>query len=163
LNLNTEVTDTTIQVGQEIVVRATNKTANTITNGQVVYVDGAQGHRPTIALASSSSHDLSHGTLGFATHDIAPNNTGYVTTFGLVRGLNTSALSAGDTIFLSLTSGSFVNERQPSPNHSVKLGTCLYSHSTEGIILVQITVGYDITELHDVCSTAATANNDVLI
>ena len=39
-----------LQIGQEIVVRVTNKTGTDIPDGSAVYVSGAQGQRPTIVL-----------------------------------------------------------------------------------------------------------------
>jgi len=74
LNIDTEQNEVAIQVGQESVVRCTNKTGSTILNGRIVYINGAQGNRPTIALAESDSEALSDSVIGVATHDINNNN-----------------------------------------------------------------------------------------
>ena len=69
-----------------------------MTNGQVVFISGAQGNRPTVSLASTSSHDTAHYTIGILTCNIADNNTGYATTQGLVRGLDCSGFDVGDVV-----------------------------------------------------------------
>lgn len=163
LNVDTEVTDTSIQVGQETVVRATNKTGVTIANGQVVYVDGAQGNRPTIALASATSNISSESTIGLATHSILNNRTGYITTFGIVREIDTSGISAGSTIYLSETDGEFTVTSPASPYHSIKLGVCLNEHINEGVILARIETGACTHKLHDVNDTPPDTDKMVML
>jgi hypothetical protein len=137
-----------------MVVRATNKTGSTITNGQVVIVSSAQGNRPVISLAQADTEGTSHGTLGFATHDIADNGTGYITAFGLVRDVDTSGFSAGDVLYLSAaTAGGVVNTPPSSPDHSVTLGIALNSNNESGIIFANVQDGFEIYELHDVDSS----------
>ena len=66
-----------LQLGQEQYVRASNKTGAAITNGSVVYINGAQGNRPTIRLAQADSGSTSL-VIGVATQDIAKNAEGFV-------------------------------------------------------------------------------------
>jgi hypothetical protein len=162
LNIDTEVDDTQIQVGQEVVIRATNKTGSTITNGSVVYVNGAQGQRPTIALADADSSISSDSTIGIATHDISNNQTGYITTFGLVRNLDTSLYSEGDTLYLSSVAGNFTNIVPVSPQHTIKLGIIVYSHAIEGSIFVRVDTGGHLSELHDVDISGVTDGQALL-
>lgn len=161
LNVDTEVSGTTIQVGQEVVLRATNKTGVTITNGSVVYVSGAQGQRPTIALADADVELSSDATIGVVTADISNNDTGYVTVFGLVRDLNTSAFTEGATVWLSQTPGEFTETKPTPPAHGVKVGSVIYSHATEGKILVNVDTGDHLETLHDVLLTSV-SDGDIL-
>jgi hypothetical protein len=46
-----------LQIGQETVIRVVNNTASTITNGSVVYLTGASGVFPTVALAKADAID----------------------------------------------------------------------------------------------------------
>lgn len=138
LNIDTEVADTSIQVGQEVVVRCTNKTGSTITNGSVVYISGAQGQRPTITLADADTEATAITTIGIATHDIDNNQTGYVTVFGLVRDIDTSSFTEGDCLFLSQTAGGLRNTAPPSPAYRIQVAKCVYSHATEGAVLVDV-------------------------
>lgn len=137
LSFHTDVSGTSIQIGQEQVTRIVNKTGSTILNGQVVYVSGAQGNRPTVALAQADSISADK-TLGVATNDIANNAEGYITLVGLVRDINTSAFTAGDRLWLSATTaGEFTNVEPSEPNHKVCIGTALNS-TTNGMICVRI-------------------------
>jgi hypothetical protein len=157
LNIDTEVTDTAIQVGQEQVVRATNKTGVQIDNGKAVYISGAQGSRPTIALADADNHDDTHKFIGIVTHDIADNATGYVTTFGLVRDIDTNSWAAGTVIYLSQTAGALTSTRPAAPAHGTQIGIVLFQNDTEGILFVNPDIGSELDELHDVLITTPTA------
>lgn len=127
-----------LQIGQELHVRAINKQGSQITNGQVVYLDDATGAVPNIKLAKADNLDTIQ-SLGVATEDIDDNQLGYVTTFGLVRDINTSGCSAGDELFLSsTTAGAFTNVRPTDTPHDVTIGYCLRAHATEGVILTRI-------------------------
>lgn len=151
-----------LQIGQESILRAVNKTGSDLLNGQVVYINGAQGQRPTIALAKANSELTSAHTIAMLTEDIANNNNGYVTTFGLVRDVNTSGYSNGDTLYLSpTTSGGLTITKPTAPNHLVTVGYCVHSDATAGIILVNISNGYELDELHDVSALSPT-DKDIL-
>jgi hypothetical protein len=128
-----------LQLGQEVVALGTNKTGAQIDNGDLVYVSGAQGNRPTVAkyIADGSMDD--DITLGFATHDIADNATGFVTTFGLVRDLDTSAYSEGDKLYASpTTAGEWTDTAPVAPDDRVLVGYVTTSHATQGVIFARI-------------------------
>lgn len=150
LNIDTEVNGTSIQVGQESVVRVTNKTGVVIPNGSVVYINGAQGNRPTVALADADSGLTTDATIGVVTADIANNGTGYATDFGLVRDLNTSAFTEGDILYISSTAGELTNVEPISPAHRVRVGICLISNPASGVIFVEVINGEHLYQLHDV-------------
>lgn len=119
-------TDVNLQIGQESLVRARNNTGSTVTNGQVVYIAGAQGNNPTIGLADADSASTSQ-VIGVATEDIADNGTGFVTVSGVVNGVNTSSWNAGDKLYLSTTNGQLTNTPPTPPHISVMVGTALNS------------------------------------
>ena len=151
-----------LQLGQEIHVRATNKTGDTIDNGQVVYVSGAQGSRPTIALADNDT-PLAYNTIGFATQEILNNATGYVTMIGLVRDVNTSAFSAGDILWVDSIAGGVTSIRPEAPRTAVVAGIVLNSNANEGIIGVRITTVPRLAYLADVDARGNQNDNDVLV
>lgn len=141
VQIDTEVSGTRIQLGQEMVVRATNKTGVTLTNGQIVYVNGAQGSRPTIALAKADSPTTAGALLGFVTNEdgILDNTTGYITINGLVRDVDTSGIAAGNMAYLSaITSGEFTGTAPTAPNFPISVGIVLFSNASSGIILVSV-------------------------
>ena len=123
----------TLQHGQEMYVRAVNKTGVTITDGQVVYISGAQGNRPKMTLAQADSISTSL-VIGVATQNIADNAEGFVTTVGVVNGFNTSGFTAGDELFLSATSAGVLTNIPPSsPNNSAAVGIALNSTNNGSI------------------------------
>lgn len=151
LNLMTETSGTTIQIGQEIVLRGTNRTGTTIPNGSIVYINGAQGNRPTVALASARTHTIARATIGVATTPIENNETGYITTFGLVRDIDTSALFEGAPVFLSVASGLFQAPPVPDkPDTTVFIGIVARSHPQQGILFVKILSQPNLEELSNV-------------
>jgi hypothetical protein len=163
LELDTEVTGTAIQVGQEVVIRCTNKTGSLISNGTVVYLSGAQGQRPTITPAIATSEDACK-TIGMVTHDIADNNTGYVTVIGLVRDINTAGLTEGEFVFLSETAAGTLRLGQPdAPNKSVRVGIVVYVHATEGKVLVKPFVIPTLSKLSDVNDRGSATDDQVLV
>lgn len=150
-----------LQIGQEIHVRATNKSGVDITDGAVVYVDSAQGNRPTIMLASDTSV-YALLTLGVATQDIDDNDIGYVTIVGLVRGYDTRGFDPGDVLWLGTTPGSLVNVRPSAPNTAVTLGVALNS-TEDGIIAVRPVVVQRLSWLSDVAARGTQTTNDMLV
>ena len=140
----------TLQVGQEQVMRVYNGTGSTLTDGQIVYVTGAQGNRPSVLLASASSEGGSANTIGMVTEPIAAGAEGFITISGIVRGLDTSAIAEGTMLWLSTTSGQYTTTRPTAPNHGVLVGWVIRSHATVGAIYVHVQNGYELNELHDV-------------
>lgn len=136
-----------LQIGQEQNLRCKNNTGSIITNGSVVYITGASGANPTIALADADSL-LTSFVLGVATEDI--DSQGYVTTMGVVNEIDTSSFTAGDIIWLSQTPGEMTNVRPDSPATSVFLGYILRESATEGSIVIRPTVVARLQGLSDV-------------
>jgi len=151
--------DVELQVGQENVVLVYNNSASTITNGSVVAVNGAQGQRPAVVLADADTEPLSAGTLGIATEDIAAGAEGFVTTFGMVRGIDTSTFTAGNPVYLSTTAGQFTATRPAAPAHTVFLGWVIKVNASSGEIFVNISNGWELDELHNVLITSPTGGN----
>jgi hypothetical protein len=135
----------TMQIGQEMYIRARNNTGVQINDGQVVYINDAQGNNPTIALANADSVTTSE-VVGIATENIAHNGTGFVTTFGIVNGINTSGYNDGDILYLSATNGTITNVIPSPPHNVVKVGIALNS-TVNGKIFVHPAdpIGQDTT------------------
>ena len=143
----------TLQVGQEAQVHVTNRTGSTIGNAAAVYLTGAQGNRPTIALAEADNLPASY-TIALTTQAITNNGEGYATTQGLVRGLNTSGMTEGAPVYLSDTPG--VYSATPSTTRIVRLGFVVRSHATEGSIFVAIQRVENLGDLGNVTAPAPT-------
>lgn len=150
-----------LDIGQENVVLCYNGSGSNMTVGQVVYIQGAQGQRPDIDLADASSELSSSKTLGIVAEAITAGQEGFVTTFGVVKGVNTVSFTAGNALWLSTTAGELTETIPTSPDHAVFVGYCLKSDASSGRIFVEPQNGYEIEELHNVLITSV-ADNDVL-
>ena len=166
--LNIGVGDSTtglidFQVGQEEVVRVYNDEATTLVKGEIVYVFGSQGNRPSVKRAIATGDGYSVTTLGMVTSDITSGGQGYVTTFGIVSNLNTLGLTGGTAVWLSPTvSGGYTETKPQAPNHTVLIGYVVRVSATVGSIFVNISNGWELDELHDVRISAAT-EGDLLL
>jgi hypothetical protein len=146
-------------------LRATNKTGSDMATGTVVYINGAQGNRPTITLADASTEETSDDVIGFTMGYIADNETSYVALDGMIlRGEDTSAFSAGDELSLSTTTpGGYENYIAKSPNHNIHLGHVSKSDGVDGHIVVDIQYGFELFELHDVSGDLRTPTDKQMI
>lgn len=150
-----------LSVGQEVVALCYNGTGSTINKGSVVYISGAQGQRPSITLSDADTEVGSSKTFGVVAENILNGAEGFVCTFGIVTGLNTSSFTAGQPLWLSSTAGGLTNSFPFPPAHSVFIGYCLHSHESSGRIFVNPQNGYEVAELHDVLVTSV-ADNHIL-
>jgi SPP1 gp7 family putative phage head morphogenesis protein len=128
---------TSIQVGKELVLDARNNTAATILNGSTVYISGATGQHPTIALAKADNIATCQ-VIGVATQDILVNGIGKVTVSGDVSDIDTSAFVDGVQVYLSATTAGQLTTTPPaSPNFVVAVGVISYSNNNHGILSVR--------------------------
>lgn len=123
-----------LQIGQENWVRVINNSGSSIANGSAVKITGASGGLPTIGLIQANASDIA---LGLITETLADGATGYVTVGGLVRGIDTSAFSAGATLYVSSSLAGGLTATAPSaPNYRMRIGTVGVSNASTGTILV---------------------------
>ena len=153
--------DTTLQIGQEERILVHNNTGSTLTDGQVVYVTGSTGELPSVSLANASNESTSAATIGVVTESIANGADGFITTSGLIHGLNTLAFTEGDLLWLGTTAGTYTNTKPTSPNHLVLIGYVIKRAGGNGSILVKIQNTQELEESSDVLFSGLT-NNDVL-
>lgn len=147
-------------------ILAINKSGYTITKGTVVHLTGSNNSSdtPYITTASYESDNLSANTLGIASETITFNATGYVTTEGVLTGLDVTGFESGQIVYLGAT-GSIIGSAPQAPLHSVRLGQVVRdSPSNNGSIYVRVDNGYEIGELHDIVDTTTTTSyGDLLV
>jgi hypothetical protein len=130
--------------------RVRNSTGSTMPKGTAVYLNGVSGNTPLVERALATGDRTSAFTIGMTAEDIANNATGWVTSFGLIRGVDTSSFTSGDTLYLSgATAGSYTNVPTKAPIHYVRVGTVTKA-SADGEIIVNVINGYELDELHNV-------------
>jgi len=150
--------DVTLNVGQEAWLRARNQTGVTITNGSVVKLVSAIGDRPTIELAQSVDQTnvfpVSNDIIGVATHNIENGTDGFITTFGTVNGLNTSAYAAGDLLWVSQSAGQFTSIPPGPPYDKTFVGIVVRSNPSNGAIFVTPLTSIHFHDLSEVSASA---------
>ena len=151
LNIRLKGNNVTLQVGQEQVHPMYNDTGATLLEKQVVRVTGAYGGMLTVALAQADSEGTSASTFAVVTENISTASSGFVTTNGLVRNVDTSMYPEGSALYLDpLVAGGITSSKPAAPYHMVLVGWCVKSHATEGMIFVHVQNGYELEELHNV-------------
>jgi hypothetical protein len=131
------------QIGLEYYARVENATGVTIPNGTVVGFAGV-GASNTLSvapyLADGSTPTLY--ILGVVTHDL-PNSgeVGYCTTWGHVRGIDTSAFTIGDILYASpAVAGAFTNVKPTAPDNVIPVAAVLSVDAVNGEIFVRPTI-----------------------
>lgn len=160
-----------LQVGQETQYYAKNTSGGDILNGTPVMFTGTVGASGKLtfgkAVADGSSPALY--MMGVATEDIANNAFGYITSFGKVRGFNTSGTPYGETwndgdiiYFSPAAPGTWTNVRPAAPNLDLPVAVVLNAApGGSGEIFVRMKTGETIDELHDV-QAPSPSDGDIL-
>lgn len=152
----------TIPIGAAELVRVKNDDVSSFTAGTVVYLSGSDGINTLAKLALASTEARSATTIGVVAETIAPNNHGWVMISGMIRNIDTSALTAGSLVWLSASVAGGMTATQPvAPNHGVQLGLCVRQSATVGAILLSMQNGYELNELHNV-RISSPATGDLL-
>ena len=142
-----------------------NDAGVTLNKGTVVYISGANGTNILVKPAIASSDATSATTIGFLNETLANNASGYVITQGTITGIDTSAGSAGDPVWLSPTvAGGVVYglaNKPVAPNHLYSLGVLTRSNVNNGEISIFVNNGWELDELHNVKITSP-VNGQVL-
>ena len=156
-----------LQVGQETYIRVFNNSISSIVNGTPVYISGSQGDYPYCWPAVSEDHTV-HGInenhiIGVATHTIEASSTGYVTTQGTVRGIDTSNFAAGDILFVSSSVGQITNIQPENPFDVITVGYVVRSHPSTGIIYVYPKEPTHITRVSEFTQSANYSDGDLWV
>jgi hypothetical protein len=141
LNIGLKGGNVNLQSGMELVLRGKNDTGAIIIDGQTVYISGGSGSFPLYALTNASVSAKSEA-IGIATEDSANNSFGYVTTSGLVREIDTSGATmgeswtAGDSLFIFNTPGTYTNVMPINDVRKEHIAHVVRAHATEGVLWV---------------------------
>ena len=133
------------QVGQETYIYGRNNTGSTITNGSTIGFAGVNGQNRIEFLDYIADGTYrSEYFLGVSTQDILNGELGFVTTFGNVRGIDTTgsaegeSWAEGDELYASpTTAGAFTKVKPTAPNISIPVAIVVVVSATEGEIFVR--------------------------
>ena len=148
-------------VTSDIQVYVKNTTGGSLTKGQAVYINGAQGNNATIQLSIAANEAGSSKTLGLLKQNLAVNEFGYVVSEGILEGVDTNNATAdGDAMWLSPSvSGGIVYglaNKPSAPDHMVFLGYVLRKQLNNGRVYVKVQNGFELDELHNVALNGTT-------
>lgn len=148
------------QIGLNQFAYCYNADTVTLTKGTPVYIFGGQGSQVAIKRASNSGDATSATTLGLVSESIAASASGYVCTYGVLQGINTTSYNEGDILYLGETAGTLTTTKPSAPNHGVFIGVVI-KDAVGGEIWVRPQNGYELNEIHDVSITTP-ASGDFL-
>lgn len=154
------------QIGEETYYRI--KADAAITNGQVVMFTGSVGASGALkgAPATGLTATQNEYIMGVATQDIANNGWGYVTWFGLVRGVNTTggaeAWVDGQILYYNpAVAGGLTKTVPTAPNPKVIVASVVHA-ATNGILFVRPTFGSALGSTDSNVEITGLANGDLL-
>lgn len=138
MNIDMGGTGVTQQVGLEQYMVVKNTTGASFTSGQVIGFSGASAGRLTGQKYIADGSITGLYFIGVATMTIANGAEGFVTTYGYVHDLNTSAWSVGDILYASpIVAGGMTNVKPTAPNVVIPVAVVLTSDAVNGTIVVR--------------------------
>jgi hypothetical protein len=152
----------TLKLGQESFYYVKNQTGSTIAKGTIVMANGTVGAsgRITIEPFIADGTYPSKYMIGVTSESIINGADGFVTAFGKIRMINTSAFADGDILYAS-PSGGFTTTLPTAPNNIVTVAIVIKGGAANGTIFVRPTFGSNINEDEGVLITTP-ANNQIL-
>tara|TARA_R110000822_G_scaffold9207_9_gene35885 strand:+ start:3181 stop:4497 length:1317 start_codon:yes stop_codon:yes gene_type:complete len=133
-----EEENVTVNIGREMLVRVYNNSGGLLTDGDAVYISGADTNFPGVVKAGASTRATSEAILGLVTAPIETNTYGYVCVSGTVSGLNTSAYATGTILYLSETTGLLTDIPPIQPAYVVEMCTVVLSDAINGRVFVRV-------------------------
>jgi hypothetical protein len=139
----------TMKVGQDVFYYVKNQSGATIPKGSVVRAAGTLGASGRILIEKfiADGSFPSKYILGVTTESLANGADGFVTEFGKIRLIDTSAFADGDILYASPTvAGGFTTTAPTAPNNIVTIAIVIKGGAANGTIFVRTTFGSNINE-----------------
>jgi hypothetical protein len=152
-------------IGQETMVLCRNS-SNTVAipKGTAVMFAGTLGASGRLKVAPMVANGTLPGYVFFGVTDqaIAGGSDGYVSVFGKIRGVNTSAYVDGDILWCDpAVAGGFTKVEPQAPNLKLAVAAVIRA-ANNGTIFVRWTTGARLQDLHDVEANGSKQDGDVL-
>jgi hypothetical protein len=152
-------------IGQETMVLCRNN-SNTVTipKGTAVMFAGSVGASGRIKVAPMVANGTFPGYVFFGVTDqpILGGEDGYVSVFGKIRGVNTSAYVDGDILWCDpAVAGGFTKIEPQAPNLKLAVVAVLRA-ANNGTIFTRWSTGQRLQDLHDVEANGSKDDGDVL-
>jgi hypothetical protein len=152
-------------MGAETMVLCRNN-SNTVAipKGTAVMFVGTVGNSGRLKVAPMVANGTLPGYvfLGVTAQSIAGASDGYVTEFGKIRGINTSAYVDGDILWCNpAVAGGFTTTEPQAPNLKLAVAAVINA-ANNGSIFVRATTGSRLQDLHDVEANGNKQDGDML-
>jgi len=136
-----------LQLGQEMYHHARNNTGVTIPDGTPVMATGTIGASGRITIAPMDGTNAANAKyyLGITTETITDGDDGKVTTFGKIRGLDTSgspygqAWAEGEVLWIDTSTVGHFTNIEPGAGLSLPIAFVLSKHATVGTLMSRVT------------------------
>jgi hypothetical protein len=154
----------TMKVGQDVFYYVKNQSGVTIPKGSVVRAAGTLGSSGRILIEPFIADGTypSKYMIGVTSEQIIDGADGFVTAFGKIRMIDTSAFADGDILYASpTTAGGFTTTLPSAPNNIVTVAIVIKGGAANGTIFVRPTFGSNINEDEGVLITSP-SNNQLL-
>ncbi len=148
------------------------KAGENLSKGDVVYISGNSGNTPIVSKAQSNNNGAKMPAFGICTQTINSGSTGFIVTQGLITGINTSAFTTGDTLYVGSTiAGGLANVPPAGESYKIQNIGKVVKSSNGGSILVGGAGRFNATSalnegnifLGDSSNRSVTANLDVSV
>lgn len=151
----------TLQIGQEHVIRVKNaSTSVAIPDRSVVMFAGATGDTVKAAPAVADGTYNPNYLIGVTTEVIPADGFGFVTQFGFINNVDTSAWAAGTILYANpAVAGGFTSTQPEAPSWTGAVAAVTRSHATTGRMLVRaipVEAPGSSLEISDVAPSGAT-------
>lgn len=123
-----------MQIGQEMMSLVRNGTGSTIVDGTIVMVTGSVGNSGRLVVAPYDGVSDASLIIGITTEVIVAGADGMATSYGKVRGLNTSAWPEGSVLYVN---GSGFGLTETASLH-MKIAAVVTSHASNGELMVRV-------------------------
>jgi hypothetical protein len=160
----------TQQVGEELFIYGKASAAITDSPLQIIYHTGTVGSSGVVTFAPTVSGITDvNAIIGVATENIANNGFGRITTYGVVRGINTSGSAFGETwadddvIWYNPVTGNPTKTEPSAPNIKVKIGLVITAGSGgSGSFQVNLQLGSKLGGTDSNVQFGTLANNNLI-
>ena len=122
-----------LQTGQEMLALVRNGTATTITNGTIVMMTGSVGNSGRLVVAPYDGVSDASLIIGIMTETVVAGADGFATSYGKIRGIDTSMWSDGTVLYVN--GGTLATT--PTSSLSMKIAAVVTSH-TNGTLMVRV-------------------------
>ena len=156
--------NTEIAIGQKNVIRIKNNSNTTaIPKFRLVQFAGATGDTVKVEPAVTDGSVPHEYMVGITNEEIPAEGFGFVVTDGQITNVNTSAYQLGTILYADPANpGQFTTTKPQAPNLKLPIAAVTRVQQSAGRVLVRMTGGLSLNELHDV-QTNGKADGDALL